>query len=105
VSPRPKKKRHCDGKLCGKAFKPTGTPLTDLQQISILRDELEVLKLCDYEGLNQKDAGERMGVSRGTVQRTLASARRKVAEALSRGAALIYVDEDEGSFPAISTGR
>jgi len=105
VSPRPKKKRHCDGTLCGKAFKPTGTPLTDLQQISILRDELEALKLCDYEGLNQNDAGKRMGVSRGTVQRTLASARRKVAEALTRGAALILVDEDEGSFPVISTAR
>jgi len=92
VSPRPKKQRHCDGKLCGKAFKPTGKPLVGLKHINLRRDELEVLKLCDYQGLNQQEAGEKMGVSRGTVQRLLASARRKVAEAVSQGAALILED-------------
>ncbi len=102
MSPRPKKQRHCDGELCGKAFKPTGTPLAGLAHIKILRDELEVLKLCDYEGLNQQEAGERIGVSRGTVQRLLASARKKVAEALSQGAALIFVDEDNDAFPVVT---
>ena len=44
--------------------------------------ELEVLHLCDGLGLTQAEAGEQMGVSRGTVQRILADARQKVATAL-----------------------
>ena len=47
--------------------------------------EHEVLRLIDLEGLTQEEAGERMGVSRGTVWRTLQSARRKVTEALVEG--------------------
>ena len=87
--PRPKKERLCVGKCCGQAFKPTGRPLAELQRIVLQRDELEALRLCDMEGLFQEEAGERMGVSRGTVQRLLAGARRKVATALVEGAALI----------------
>ncbi len=93
MSPRPKKIRRCEGSFCGRAFKPTGTPLPELRHITLYRDELEVLKLCDYEGLFQEQAGERMGVSRGTVQRILTSARKKTAEALSTGAALVFEDE------------
>jgi predicted DNA-binding protein (UPF0251 family) len=95
MSPRPKKTRCCNGKFKGGAYKPTGTPLSELRQIILYRDELEALKLCDFEGLFQEQAGERMGVSRGTVQRILTSARRKTAEALSTGAALVLSDEDE----------
>ena len=64
----------------------------ELKQIPLQQDELVALRLCDYEGLIQEEAGIRMGVSRGTVQRILTSARRKVAEALSTGAALIFED-------------
>lgn len=96
MSPRPKKKRLCSGKFCKNVFKPAGTPLHDLVKIHIHKDELEALRLCDMEGLFQEQAGIRMGVSRGTVQRTLTSARKKVAEALTTGAALVYTDDDEG---------
>ncbi len=95
MSPRPKKIRRCEGNFCGRAFKPTGTPLINLKQITLFRDELEALKLCDYEGLFQEQAGEKMGVSRGTVQRILTSARRKTAEAMATGAALIFSEEDQ----------
>ena len=94
MSPRPKKKRLCGGRFCGRAYKPSGVPLQELRHVVIEQDELEVLRLCDFEGLFQIQAGERMGVSRGTVQRMLTSARRKVAEALSTGAALVFVAED-----------
>jgi len=90
--PRPKKIRRCEGRMCGKAFKPTGTPLGDLVQIRLRQDEFEALRLCDKEKLNQAEAGERMGVSRGTVQRLLALARGKVATALADGAAIIFED-------------
>ncbi len=95
MSPRPRKIRRCQGRFYGKAFKPTGVSLPELKQIILYRDELEVLKLCDYEGLFQEQAGERMGVSRGTIQRILTSARRKTAEALSTGAALVFEDGPE----------
>jgi uncharacterized protein len=91
--PRPKKLRNCQGKPCGNVFKPTCIPLSDLKKIRLHHDELEALRLCDYKGLIQEQAGEQMGVSRGTVQRLLASARKKVAEALSQGAALIMDEE------------
>jgi len=91
--PRPKKQRTCEGKPCGKVFKPTCTPLRDLKRINLHQDELEAFRLCDYQGLIQKEAGEKMGVSRGTVQRLLASARKKVAEALTHGAAIVMDDK------------
>lgn len=50
--------------------------------IRLAHDELEALHLCDGEGKNQIEAGVCMGVSRGTVQRLLADARCKVAQAL-----------------------
>lgn len=90
--PRPKKQRLCEGRMCGKAFKPTCVPLHELRHIPLQRDELEALRLCDLEGLTQEQAGKRMGVSRGTVQRMLAVARGKVARALTEGAALILED-------------
>lgn len=95
MSPRPKKIRHCQGNFCGRAFKPTGTPLSKLDRIELCRDELEALWLCDRDDLTQEEAGQFMGVSRGTIQRILATARKKVATALSEGQALVFID-DEG---------
>ena len=91
--PRPKKHRHCECALKGRVFKPTGTPLYELDQIWIQQDELEVLRLCDLEGLIQEQAGKKMGVSRGTVQRLLASGREKVVSAIINGAALVLGEE------------
>lgn len=90
--PRPKKIRHCEGSRCGRAFKPTRTPLAELTHIPLLQDELEALRLCDLQGLTQEQAGRSMGISRGTVQRILTTARRKVTQALVEGAALIIED-------------
>ena len=93
--PRPKKPRHCGCKIKGSVFKPSGTPLYELQQIPLQRDELEVLKLCDRDGLVQKEAGSKMGISRGTVQRLLASARKKVAQALVEGQAVVIEEAEK----------
>lgn len=92
MSPRPKKRRYCEGDFCGRAFKPTGSPLQELSQLQLHRDELEALRLCDFEGLTQEEAGRRMGVSRGTIQRIITGARRKTAQALTEGQALVFVD-------------
>lgn len=66
--------------------------MSELEKILLLPEELEAIKLCDYDGLDQQQAGLCMGVSRGTVQRILASARKKTAEALSQGKALVVGD-------------
>ena len=90
MSPRQKKPRRCKCSFKGKAFKPTGVSMSEVEQISLLRDELEAMKLCDLDGLTQEEAGAKMGVSRGTVQRILSVARKKVVTALARGKAIVY---------------
>ena len=83
--PRPRKPRIC---LCphragySSVFKLAGIQLKDTEVIRLAHDELESLHLCDGEGKTQEEAGSCMGVSRGTVQRLLTSARCKVARAL-----------------------
>ncbi len=64
--------------------------MSEVMRITLCRDELESLKLCDLDGLTQEEAGARMGVSRGTVQRILAAARKKVAMALTQGGAIVF---------------
>jgi uncharacterized protein len=96
MSPRPKKPRNC---ACShrppgsSVFKPAGTPLKDLELVRLYHDELEALHLCDGEGLTQEEAGERIGVSRGTVQRLVASGRKKVIDAIVVGQALVVEEE------------
>ena len=51
--------------------------------------EMEALRLVDLEGLSQEEAGERMGVSRGTVWRLLQSGRKKTVEALIKARPLV----------------
>jgi predicted DNA-binding protein (UPF0251 family) len=89
MSPRYKKQRTCGCHFKGKAFKPTGIPLSELEKIVLYTDELEAFKLCDRDGLTQEEAGLKMGVSRGTVQRILSSARGKIAAALSECKAIL----------------
>ncbi len=98
--PRPRKPYTCScpDRLALKAvFKPAGTPLGQLECITLFHDELETLHLCDGQGMTQAEAGDCMGVSRGTVQRLLSEARRKVAEALVKQAALAVVGRDTPS--------
>ena len=96
MSPRPRKPRRCGcpyrppGSL---VFKPAGTPLKQLERVAIGRDELEAMRLCDGEGLSQQAAGERMGVSRGTVQRLVTAARGKLIRAVIEGQALVFAPE------------
>jgi predicted DNA-binding protein (UPF0251 family) len=89
MSPRNKKERFCSCPLRGKAFKPTGIPMTEIEKIRLYRDELETLKLCDLDGFTQEEAAKRMGISRGTVQRILSIARRKTAMAIAECKAII----------------
>jgi predicted DNA-binding protein (UPF0251 family) len=55
--------------------------------------EVEAQRLVDLEGMSQEEAGERMGVSRGTVWRLLQAARKKAAQSLAEGRPLLILDE------------
>jgi RNA polymerase sigma factor (sigma-70 family) len=56
--------------------------------------EVEVLRLTDLEDLSQEEAGERMGVSRGTIWRLQKRARTKIALALTEGRRIEMVAAD-----------
>ncbi len=70
--------------------------MKNLGQVVLGRDELEALVLCDRDGLTQEQAGGAMGVSRGTVQRLVSEARRKVAGALAAQHALVILADAPG---------
>jgi uncharacterized protein len=70
-------------------FKPAGIPWPQLENLTLSVDELEALRLTDLEGLYQEAAGARMRVSRSTLARLVESARRKTADALVNGKALL----------------
>ena len=69
-------------------FKPRAVPLSMLEEVDLSIDELEALRLCDLKDLEQKEAAKKMKVSQSTLQRILTSARKKVAEALTKGKAI-----------------
>ena len=85
---RPLSTRQIPRTLKGRAFKPRGVPMGELEQLNLTLDGLEALRLADLEGLYQEEAAERMGVSRPTFARVLTTARRVLAEALVHGKAV-----------------
>jgi uncharacterized protein len=69
-------------------FKPQGIPLVDLEEINLLIDEFEAIRLKDFEGLEQEQAAEKMGISQPTLFRLLNSGHNKIADALIHGKAI-----------------
>ncbi len=86
---RPKKIRCCRRYRADRIYKPQGIQLRDLDTTVLSLDQFEVLRLCDVKNLDQEAAGKQMGISRGTVQRLLYSARRSLVSALIDNRALI----------------
>lgn len=69
-------------------FKPKGVSNFELEEVIIALDELEAIKLTDYDENYQNDAAIKMGISRTTFGRIIKSAHKKVADALINGKAL-----------------
>lgn len=84
--PRPKKPRFVSGYPSLTAFVPEGVPVTGEVFLSI--EELESVRLSDFEGLDQEAAANLMEVSRQTYGRILAHARSVISEALVTGKVL-----------------
>jgi len=75
--------------------------MSELSSIRLELGELEAMRLCDVERHDQEQAGQRMGVSRGTIQRLLKRGRAKVIRALVESAALVIErgEQDENLHP------
>lgn len=86
--PRKKKKRYCQKYRGAEVYKPAGIPMSDLPVTELDLDELEAMRLCDGEELDQSQAAKRMNISRGTLQRLLYAGRKKVIKSLTNSEAL-----------------
>lgn len=84
--PRPKKTRFVSAYPAIAAFVPHGMPITG--EVSMSIEELEAIRLSDFEHLDQETAAALMEISRHTFGRILADARSIIAEALVTGKAL-----------------
>jgi len=60
----------------------------DLEEVVLTKEEVESIKLKDFDNLEQTAAAQKMNTSQSTFQRILSSARKKVAEAIIEGKAL-----------------
>jgi len=69
-------------------FKPQGIPLRHLEEVILLPDELEALKLYEVDELDQKHAADKMKISQPTFARVLNKALKKITQAIILGKAI-----------------
>ncbi len=96
--PRPFSRRFVGWQPGVSMFKPAGVPAGDLDLVVLSLDEVEALRLADYNGHYQEAAADQMKISRATFARIVESARRKVADALIHGKAL-QIQTEPGAHP------
>ena len=107
MTPRFRKRRWCLPFTGDSFFKPSGIPLAALEVIDLGHDELEAMRLCDFEDLDQEQAAGKMNISRGTVQRLLYSGRKKILDAVVNAKALKIIGGEHivSPPPAFGMGR
>jgi predicted DNA-binding protein (UPF0251 family) len=69
-------------------FKPQGIPMFQLEEVVLTKEEMEAIKLNDFDGLEQIKAAKKMNTSQSTFGRILNCARTKIAKAITQGQAL-----------------
>lgn len=84
--PRPKKTRFVSAYPVIAAFVPQGVTVTG--EVFMSLEELEAIRLSDFEHLDQETAAGMMEVSRHTYGRVLSNARHILAEAVVTGRTL-----------------
>ncbi len=95
MAPFCRKRRSCRRFLGATYYKPRGIPLNKLEVNILELDELEAIHLCDYEGLEQKQAAEKMEISTSTLQRLLYSGRKKIIDALYTAKAIKILKHEQ----------
>ncbi|MCL3779248.1 DUF134 domain-containing protein [Prolixibacteraceae bacterium JC049] len=91
---RPKKYRRMCSPPMVNGFIPFGTCQKKEEHVQLFFEEWEAIRLLDYDGMNQVDAAAQLNVSRPTLTRIYLKARKKMAEALVEGRALIIEGGD-----------
>lgn len=76
-------------RVCSEPFHRVFSGGAQGEPVTLSVEELESLRLADLEEMEQDMAAERMGISRGTFQRILYSARQKTALALTTGRTIL----------------
>jgi predicted DNA-binding protein (UPF0251 family) len=79
---RKRKCRNIDADHSEICFKPCGIRGDLLETIIVYEDEMEAIRLADYESLYQQDCADKMEISRTTFSRLVESARKKIADAM-----------------------
>jgi len=69
-------------------YKPQGVPLKNLEVIKINHEEWEALRLKYLKNLDQHASATKMQTSQSTLQRILASAQKKLGQAVVTGKAI-----------------
>ena len=82
---RPRIPRAIDDNVSSRCYSPQCCPDEDRTIVTLLPEEVELLRLVDLKGLEQEEAATALGVSRRTVWRDLHTARKKVTDALTTG--------------------
>ena len=89
--PRPKLYRKIRFNPLITYFKPQGVPMRILEEVELNYEELEALRLKNIENLDQVECAQKMNTSQSTFQRILASAYKKISQALIEGKAIKIV--------------
>lgn len=92
--PRPRKCRRVEFIPNIISFVPEGNLQNNDIVIYMTLEELEAIRLMDLVELDQIKSAEKMNISRGTMQRILNSARKKVADSLINGKKIIISGGD-----------
>ena len=91
---RRKKNRNINADHSGVCFKPCGIERNKIDRVILNEDEMEAIRLSDFEGLYQEECSNKMGISRTTFSRLIESARKKIADALLHKKALRIIIEN-----------
>lgn len=75
-------------------FKPQGIPMRDLEVVELTLEEVEALRLKNIDTLDQTEASIKMKTSQSTFQRILASAYKKISDALVNGKAIKIIKHE-----------
>lgn len=67
------------------SFRPKGRMMLKKETVELELDEIEALRLVDFEGLKMEEAAKSMKVSKPTLCRIVNGGRKKLADAVSNG--------------------
>ncbi|NPA35569.1 MAG: DUF134 domain-containing protein [Chlorobi bacterium] len=87
--PRPKNNRIVFEPPLYKVFVPKGEDSVKPGKVKIGLDEIEAVRLADYNGLTHEEASVAMQISRSTFTRLIEKARKKIADIVINGKELV----------------